>query len=896
MRILLSLVLSGSLFLSAFARKQEPPLLREIARHKAAGQPYGGDLWHAAEAEYRAQVENSAHFIASRPPRLDDGGATWQTATEISANPYSDVGTTVGKGNEGLIPQCLTGGEDTAEDAWYRLQVSDSIIAAFWITCESSGPPSYDTRLGLFNQNLALIACNDDAEDCGDPYYQSRIESVPLLPGTYYICVDGYDGDSGPYIFNAAWEIGVPCNGLGSIPQNPFVVNTLPYFHQGSTVDQCDDRRIICEAGGSNTAPDTWYRVTLDVPVLLDAWTECGAQWFDTKLAIFDDQLIQIDCNDDDPTCMNGQSRLDNVALPNGTFYVVVDGYADAEGAYALHIDTTHYDPSGATEWAPDITIRASDLYDTELDTDIIPGHRHLRLSNGTPNDGLGKLYLYGVFPPNGDGTQDVRQRIYRSDGSFYDRPSGRFIFHAEHDHIHLEDWCIYRLRSVNQDGSPGPIVAEGEKTSFCIMDLAIFNRDNPNFDSDGQFLSCASTVQGISAGWVDIYHKELEGQYIDITGLPDGEYWLEAEADPDNHIYEADETNNINRVLVNVGDGATVPDAYEPNNTIDQVLAQPVGGATSPNLGPCNPELVIPNLTIHQPGDEDLYRFYINSTGTGADYIRLEFENDQGNLGIQLLDPSGHILQTVNGNSNEEFLFLTNRAAGWYFAKAFSSLDTLGQVYTLTINPPANNPPSVLVLNPPAGNIVLQHGQDAYTCTWEHSDPENDPQWVTIWMNSTPDLNGAFVLTSSLNTPAELGFAVMNSAYFAPGTYYVHAAITDGGTTTGDWSAGTVTWLGEKVHEHPGGHIPAEFYLAQNFPNPFNPNTTIRFGIAREGQVTLRVFNIQGEQVATLLRETLKPGQYSIPFAATQLGSGMYIYSLSTADKLLSQKMLLLK
>jgi hypothetical protein len=636
--------------------------------------------------------------------------------------------------------------------------------------------------------------------------------------------------------------------------------------------------------------------VILDVPVLLDAWTECGAQWFDSKLAVFDDQLIQIYCNDDDPLCANGQSRLDNIALPNGIFYIAVDGFGDEEGNYALHIDTTHYDPSGVAELRPDITIRQSDLFDTEMDNEIIPGHRHIRLSNGTPNEGNGKLYLYGVLPAHPDGTQDVRQRIYRTDGSFYDREAGRFVFHEQHDHIHLADWCLYRIREKLTDGGVGAVLAEGEKTSFCIMDLAIHNRDHPYFDPDGQFLSCASTVQGISAGWVDIYHKELEGQYVDVTALPDGEYWLEAIADPDNHILEASEDNNVNRALVTIGDGATVPDAYEPNNTLEAVLGQPVGGATSPNLGPCNPELIIPQLTIHQPGDEDLYRFYINSTATGGDYLRLEFEHDLGNMGIQLLDPNGQLLQTVNGNTNEEFLFLTNRPAGWYFAKAFSDLDSAGQVYTLSINPPANNPPVVDVVNPPAGNIVLLHGQDAYTCTWTHSDPENDPQWVTIWMNTTPSLEGAFVLSSSLNTPAEFGFAVMNSAYFAPGTYYVYAAITDAGTTTGDWSAGTLTWLGTKVHEHESAQIPEQFYLSQNFPNPFNPATQIQFGVAREGLVTLRVYNLLGEQVSTLVRELLKPGAYTLEFSGENLSSGVYIYSLQTAAGILSNKMVLLK
>src|SRR5262245_54777735 len=199
-----------------------------------------------------------------------------------------------------------------------------------------------------------------------------------------------------------------------------------------------------------------------------------------------------------------------------------------------------------AVDLLPDIIIRANDLYDHDVVTNIEPGHVHLRLSNGTPNIGDGKLYLFGVLPGYPDGTQDVMQRVYRSDGSYYDRPAGRFIYHSEHNHIHLEDWCIYRLREVLPGDGVGNIVAEGAKTSFCVLDLQVYDNTLPNFDPDGEFHSCGSTIQGLSVGWVDVYSKTLPGQNIDITGLPDGEYWLESEVDPDNHILEKNEANNI--------------------------------------------------------------------------------------------------------------------------------------------------------------------------------------------------------------------------------------------------------------------------------------------------------------------------------------------------------------
>ena len=87
-------------------------------------------------------------------------------------------------------------------------------------------------------------------------------------------------------------------------------------------------------------------------------------------------------------------------------------------------------------------------------------------------------------------------------------------------------------------------------------------------------------------------------------------------------------------------------------------------------------------------------------------------------------------------------------------------------------------------------------------------------------------------------------------------------------------------------------------FALEQNYPNPFNPSTRIRFQLPRQAEVTMRVFNILGEEVATMLNgEMLQPGAYQIPFSASGLPSGTYFYRLSTsAGTVETKKMLLLK
>jgi len=206
-------------------------------------------------------------------------------------------------------------------------------------------------------------------------------------------------------------------------------------------------------------------------------------------------------------------------------------------------------------DWLPDMIVDKAYLLDHTVTVGTVePGRTHLLLSNATPNIGLGDLYVHGLLPPNPDGSQDVMQRIFRSDGTYFDRPAGRFVFHPEHDHIHLEDWAQYRLREVRWDGSPGEVVAQGGKTSFCLRDSRVYDASLPNFRFPGRYNECAGIVQGVSVGYEDVYSKNLPDQWIDITGLPDGEYWLESEVDPENRILEADETNNVERLRITIG------------------------------------------------------------------------------------------------------------------------------------------------------------------------------------------------------------------------------------------------------------------------------------------------------------------------------------------------------
>lgn len=453
----------------------------------------------------------------------------------------------------------------------------------------------------------------------------------------------------------------------------------------------------------------------------------------------------------------------------------------------------------------PDIVVRESDLHTNYLDVVSVPGRTLLRLSNGTANIGAGKLYLYGVMPPNPDGTQTVMQRIFNASGEFEDRTAGSFTYHPSHSHVHFDGWASYRVRQILPDDGVGDIVAEGAKTSFCILDLGIYSSALPNFDTDGEFHSCGSSIQGLSVGWVDTYGAGLEGQSIDITGIPDGVYWLESVVDPLDKVLESDETNNAARIKVTIGAPPLGQDAYEPNDSVMETTAQAVGGLTSPNLGPVDPARTVSGVNIHDANDVDWYRFYANDVGAAGDLVRLTHQAVQGDLDLELRDANGALVASSEGTGDVEQISLEGQPEGYYYAVVRGKGGATSPAYELFLDPPVNQPPTLTFIAPGPGNTDVVHAIDTFNATWTVSDPEGDSTWVSLWLNTQPTLDGQQVfLETSLMTPGEEGFHVVNTSYVGEGTYWVYAEVTDGGTTVGVWSPGTLSFIPNPVCAHP--------------------------------------------------------------------------------------------
>ena len=116
----------------------------------------------------------------------------------------------------------------------------------------------------------------------------------------------------------------------------------------------------------------------------------------------------------------------------------------------------------------------------------------------------------------------------------------------------------------------------------------------------------------------------------------------------------------------------------------------------------------------------------------------------------------------------------------------------------------------------------------------------------------------------------------------WAVGSYGIILKTTDGG----------VSFVEEKEIDE----IPATYLLSQNYPNPFNPSTKIRYSVPQPSNVVIKVFDILGNEIETLVNEQKATGTYELTWYAKHLPSGVYFYQLQAGDYINTKKMVLLK
>jgi hypothetical protein len=352
----------------------------------------------------------------------------------------------------------------------------------------------------------------------------------------------------------------------------------------------------------------------------------------------------------------------------------------------------------------PDVVVDTSRSFVTRIDTDSFPGRTLLRLSSATANVGAGRLEVRASAVIS-DTHREVVQRIYRSDGSFRERLAGTFTYHPDHGHFHFDEWALFQLRRLAADGTPGEVVAEGDKTSFCLVDFAVHDASNPSFADPPFYTTCDAGFQGITPGWSDLYAFTLPGQWIDATGVPDGVYWLEITADPERRILEADATNNTAGRPVALFPSGIPDDPYEENDSFDAVLAREEAAAESPNLGLVNAPRTLAGLSMSDA--LDYFRFRVNATGDAGSFVRTDSPHALGDVDLFVVDASRAVVGSSRGRTSREAVSLEGLPAGAYTALVRHESGVVPD-YSLRVDPPANGPPAVEWLAPAAGGVFV--------------------------------------------------------------------------------------------------------------------------------------------------------------------------------------------
>lgn len=282
------------------------------------------------------------------------------------------------------------------------------------------------------------------------------------------------------------------------------------------------------------------YEITLEAGVeyVISTSNPQGGNTRDTYLYLLNSGLSVIASDDDSGG--NQQSRLIFRPTIAGNYYIRLRAYSRGNyGFCSLSVASTP--PEALPDlviWGPSASPRITTTTFTSTSCAVVEGmvqegtRKLLRFSSEMRNQGAADLYL----------------------GNPATNP--QFQWAPCHGHYHFGNYANYRLLN-----SSGAEAARGLKVGFCLLDTV---RWDPNASSQPRY-TCSN--QGIQKGWSDIYDSTLDGQWIDITGLPDGNYTLEVAVNPQRTIVESNYDNNITRIPVSIGSVRPANDNFASAN-----------------------------------------------------------------------------------------------------------------------------------------------------------------------------------------------------------------------------------------------------------------------------------------------------------------------------------------
>jgi len=416
---------------------------------------------------------------------------------------------------------------------------------------------SYDTTLAAYTGSAVNALSELASDDDSGTGAQSLITFTASPASPVSIAIDGHNRATGNAVLSWA---PVP------LPNNAFASSIALSGAQGAVSGW--NFRATFEAGEPNAGTSVWY--TWTAPANSTGLFTLNSPDMESFIGVYTGSAVGSLTQITTATAAAGADAQVSFNAVNGTVYrIQIKGAAGGTGEFALNWGGSGL--SGSAPMLPDIVSVASQsnsfMYGWYLDQTEIPGRTLLRTSTATANVGAGKLELRGS-----SANPAVYQRVFNLNGTYNDRFAGTFTFHPTHGHLHFDDWLQFHIRAVTPGNGVGDIIASGGKTSFGILDVDPHDLNLPGAPSSGQYNG--GLVQGISIGWRDVYDSDLPDQWIDVTNVPPGTYWLESVVDPDNRVLESNETNNTARIQITYAGSAPPNNAFFASTTLSGATA----------------------------------------------------------------------------------------------------------------------------------------------------------------------------------------------------------------------------------------------------------------------------------------------------------------------------------
>ncbi len=371
-----------------------------------------------------------------------------------------------------------------------------------------------------------------------------------------------------------------------------------------------------------------------------------------------------------------------------------------------------------------------------------------------------------------------------------------------------------------------------------------------------------------------------------------------------------------------NIGASAWIAvTAPPPPDTVKPVvsISSPLNGATvsgsvvisstaSDNVGVTKVEFYLNGSLLGSKASAP-YTYTWNTVGlSGSQSLSAKAYDAAGNIGTSA--PVSAVIQATTSGT-DQWLYQDAMSSSWVDV-SWSSVNTFastGHVYAgsyslkavqtswggvslhsgtyvspINISPGLYSRFEFAVYNTTAGlnlKIYLENDQgQTFTAVTQNNVPVN--QWTIISIPMA-QLNPSNFNINRINIQ---NFTALTTTYYLDNVRFVSA---------GSAPAAQVAPAAQGVQVDEA-KVPVVFALHQNYPNPFNPTTTFTYELAQETRVSLKVYNIIGEEVATLVNEVQGAGSRSVMFNASNLASGVYYYRLQTDNFTATKKMMLTK